>query len=172
MSTLRFIQIVKILTFLFSYQNQFQKDKNTHPSPKEPNQRNASSGSDGEQNGKKKTRSVTFSILEKESPPSPSVSETSSSRRLSARAARSARRQAKIEVDPIQKDQNGNSSKKVFKRRIDMKHMKRRNGSGSASSNMKKSSEKEEEVVKVKLNTGILYLYKGLNRRAVFVRRI
>jgi hypothetical protein len=31
---------------------------------------------------------------------------------------------------------------------------------------------KEEEVVKVKLNTGTLYLYKGLHRRAVFVRRV
>ena len=31
---------------------------------------------------------------------------------------------------------------------------------------------KDEEVVKVKLNTGTLYLYKGLHRRAVFVRRV
>lgn len=29
----------------------------------------------------------------------------------------------------------------------------------------------DDEVVKVKMNTGTLYLYKGLNRRAVFVRR-
>ena len=29
----------------------------------------------------------------------------------------------------------------------------------------------EDEVVKVKLNTGTLYLYKGFIRRAVFVRR-
>ncbi len=134
-------------------------NQDTHP-------RNASSGSDGE-NGKKKTRSVTFS-LEKESPPSPSVSDTSSSRRLSARAARSARRQAKIEVDPVAKDQIGTSTKKVFKRRMDVK----RNNATSVGASLKKSSDNEEEVVKVKLNTGTLYLYKGLHRRAVFVRRI
>ena len=29
----------------------------------------------------------------------------------------------------------------------------------------------DDEVVKVKMNTGTLYLYKGLNRRAVFVRK-
>lgn len=29
-----------------------------------------------------------------------------------------------------------------------------------------------EEVIKVKLNTGILYLHRGLNRKAVFVRRV
>lgn len=30
----------------------------------------------------------------------------------------------------------------------------------------------DEEVIKVKLNTGTLYLYRGLNRRAVFIRRV
>lgn len=39
--------------------------------------------------------------------------------------------------------------------------------------NVSKSSSKKgrEEVVKVKLNTGTLYLYRGMNPRAVFVRR-
>jgi hypothetical protein len=31
---------------------------------------------------------------------------------------------------------------------------------------------KVEEVVKVKLNTGILYLYKGIHLRAFFMRTI
>jgi hypothetical protein len=38
---------------------------------------------------------------------------------------------------------------------------------------MKKgASGKDEEVVKIKMNTGILYLYKGLERKAVFVRKV
>ena len=99
------------------------------------------------------------------------MSDNSSARRVSARAARSARRQAKIEVEPTSKDQNGTNTKKAIKRRMDVKNMKR-NNSNSVGSSMKKNSDKEEEVVKVKLNTGTLYLYKGLHRRAVFVRRI
>jgi hypothetical protein len=91
---------------------------------------------------------------------------------LTARAARSARRQATIEVDPtgMPMDQNGNTTKKVFKRRMDVKN--KRNSSNNVGSSLKKKAGKEEEVVKVKLNTGTLYLYKGLHRRAVFVRRI
>jgi hypothetical protein len=54
-----------------------------------------------------------------------------------------------------------------------MKSMKR-NGSSNSNTAMSKKGTggKEEEVVKVKLNTGTLYLYKGLHRRAVFVRRV
>lgn len=164
-----------ITNFILKTRSVFEQDKKRSISIQDPNQdpipRNTSSGSDGEQNGKKKTRSVTFS-LEKESPPSPTVSETSSARRLTARAARSARRQATTEVDPtgMPMDQNGNTTKKVFKRRMDVKN--KRNSSNNVGSSLKKKSGKEEEVVKVKLNTGTLYLYKGLHRRAVFVRRI
>ncbi len=122
-------------------------------------------GSQSSQNGKKKTRSVTFS-LGKENPPSPSVSDTSSARRVSARAERSMRRQAKIETDPTKKGSNTNK-KLSFKRRIDMKR-----NSINSSSNSKKNGGKDDEVVKVKLNTGTLYLYKGSVRRAVFVRRL
>mmetsp|Transcript_26312 Transcript_26312/g.38989 ORF Transcript_26312/g.38989 Transcript_26312/m.38989 type:complete len:172 (+) Transcript_26312:56-571(+) len=144
--------------------------KDLSQSANDSNPRNASS-SDGE-NGKKKTRSVTFS-LEKQSPPSPSASasDTSTARRLTARAARSARRQAKIETDPTKKGSNANPAKKAFKRRNDMKNMKR-NGSSNATTTKKGAGGKDEEVVKVKLNTGTLYLYKGLHRRAVFVRRV
>lgn len=147
-----------------------QPMKDLSQSAHDSNPRNASS-SDGE-NGKKKTRSVTFS-LEKQSPPSPSASasDTSTARRLSARAARSARRQAKIETDPTKKGSNANPAKKAFKRRNEMKNMKR-NGSSNATTTKKGAGGKDEEVVKVKLNTGTLYLYKGLHRRAVFVRRV
>ena len=37
--------------------------------------------------------------------------------------------------------------------------------------NGKKAKLADDEVVKVKMNTGTLYLYKGLNRRVVFVRK-
>jgi len=161
------IPLTRLINFFPSPQQLKAGYESTHDS----NPRNASS-SDGE-NGKKKTRSVTFS-LEKQSPPSPSASasDTSNARRVSARAARSARRQATIETDPSKKG-SANSSKKAFKRRNEMKSMKR-NGSSNSNTAMSKKGTggKEEEVVKVKLNTGTLYLYKGLHRRAVFVRRV
>jgi hypothetical protein len=113
---------------------------------------------------------VTFS-LEKQSPPSPSASDASSSLHVSARAARSARRQAKIETDPVQKVPSIEPSKKLHKRRLDMKSVKR-NGSSNASNMKKSAGGKDDEVVKVKLVTGTLYLYKGVHRRAVFVRRV
>ncbi len=118
-------------------------------------------GSQSSQNGKKKTRSVTFS-LGKENPPSPSVSDTSSARRVSARAERSMRRQAKIETDPVKKGSNTNKKLSRYVKRNPI----------NSSSNSKKNGGKDDEVVKVKLNTGTLYLYKGSVRRAVFVRRL
>jgi hypothetical protein len=100
---------------------------------------------------------------------------TETSAGLSARARRSKRRQAQIETDPTK---TGSSIKKVIgKRALDSK-IKKDYTKGSSMSNigttmMKKGAGgAEEEVVKVKLNTGTLYLYKGLNRRAVFVRRV
>lgn len=143
--------------------------KDLSQSTQDSNVRNVSSGSDGD-NGKKKTRSVTFS-LEKQTPPSPSASDASSSLHVSARAARSARRQAKIETDPVKKVLTTEPPKKVHKRRLEMKSVKR-NGSSNASSMRKGAGGKDEEVVKVKLLTGTLYLYKGVHRRAVFVRRV
>uniref|UniRef100_A0A6U3P8L8 Uncharacterized protein n=1 Tax=Ditylum brightwellii TaxID=49249 RepID=A0A6U3P8L8_9STRA len=36
---------------------------------------------------------------------------------------------------------------------------------------VKKAKKEKEEVITVQLNTGVLYLYRGINRRAVFVRK-
>ncbi|GFH47520.1 predicted protein [Chaetoceros tenuissimus] len=99
-----------------------------------------SNASDGE-NPRRKTR-VTFS-QDDTNPPSPSVSDGSSARRVSARAARSARRQAKIDVDPPAK-KGGNSSKNAFKRRMEIKR------SASNTSNSKK--DKDEELFKRSLH--------------------
>ena len=79
------------------------------------------------------------------------------------------RRQAKIEKDPVRKGPSSisisNKKSGLKPRRAEMKGKK-----SSQSSSSKKG--KDEEVVKVKLNTGTLYLYKGSHRRAVFVRRL
>lgn len=134
----------------------------------------STSGSDDQTDPKKKSR-VTFS-QDTMVPPSPSISDASSSmkRAVSARAQRSLRRQAKIEKDPVQKGCSTGNKFSIMKprRRID-KNDQQANSSMNSTTIMRKGpSGKEEEVVKVKLNTGTLYLYKGVNRRAVFVRRI
>lgn len=121
------------------------------------------------ENDKKKTRAVTFSLETGETPPSPSVSDASSSlRNKTARAQRSARRQLKVETEPAKKGP-AMIPKKGSKRRMEMK---KEIGVVTTTSIKKSSDDKDEEVVKVKLNTGTLYLYKGANRRAVFVRRL
>lgn len=153
----------------------------------------SSSGSDGDpadhqqkkrgSSAAKTNRSVTFSLGGNQSttPTSPSVSDASlpaksdANGALSARAKRSKRRQAKIEKDPAKK---GSAMKKTTNKKTIEASIKKEYSKGSSSSKndttiMKKGvGGKEEEVVKVKLNTGTLYLYKGLNRRAVFVRRL
>ena len=127
--------------------------------------------------GKKKARSVTFSMDTQSAPPSPSVSDESAKKK-SARAQRQARRQAQTQKDPIKK---GSAIKKVMgkksfdsKRRVEVKKAKRNSSSNNNTTTIMKKGAggKEEEVVRVKLNTGTLYLYKGFNRRAVFVRRL
>ena len=118
---------------------------------------------------KKKSRSVTFH-LSSGSPPSPSVSETSSKAAVSARAERSLRRQAKIGDDPVK---IASSIKKISSSRNGLDMKKRIESKHSGTTIMKKgASGKDEEVVKIKMNTGILYLYKGLERKAVFVRKV
>jgi hypothetical protein len=118
---------------------------------------------------KKKTRAVTFSLVNGENPPSPSASDASSSQRnKTARAQRSARRQLKVETEPPKKGP-ATVTKKGSKRRMEMK---KDLGVLTTTSTKKNADGKEEEVVKIKLNTGTLYLYKGANRRAVFVRRL
>lgn len=132
------------------------------------------SGSDDQADQKKKSRSVTFS-LDTPVPPSPSISDASSSmkRAVSARAERSLRRQGKIEKEQVQKGPTVTKFGMKPGRRIDKNGLKQSNTSNNSTTIIRKGpSGKDEEVVKVKLNTGTLFLYKGVNRRAVFVRRI
>ena len=77
----------------------------------------------------------------------------------SAREQRSLRRQAKIDEDAVVVDKRKRGSSSVAE--SDDNDLKRSRSSKDAG----------EEVIKVKLNTGTLYLYRGLKRRAVFVRR-
>jgi hypothetical protein len=63
------------------------------------------------------------------------------------------------------------NSKKSYESNLKKQYMKG-SSSNTGTTMMKKGTNgKDEEVVKVKLITGTLYLYKGLHRRAVFVRR-
>ena len=80
--------------------------------------------------------------------------------RAASRAARSQRRQAKIEVTVTEEVSKKTSG---AKRPADAAAADDENG--------KKAKPADDEVVKVKMNTGTLYLYKGLHRRAVFVRK-
>ena len=82
----------------------------------------------------------------------------------SARAQRSLRRQAKVykEVGHGARSQRAVSLKKQLSgSNIDL----------NSSALPKRKVNQSEEVVKVKFNTGTLLLYKGQNRRAVFLRR-
>lgn len=151
----------------------------------------STSGSDGDQvdhqqkksSSAKSNRSVTFSLGENQSSPSPSVSDASLSVKgnvtnaaaLSVRAKRSKRRQAKIEKDPAKKvtGKKSTSSKRSVESSMKKEFVKSHSSSNNSTTIKKKGAGgKDEEVVKVKLNTGTLYLYKGLHRRAVFVRRV
>lgn len=102
-----------------------------------------SSSSEGEETSKKK-KPVAFT---EES--SQMVSDSSSSKiRALAREQRSTRRQASIEV--------------VKKRPL------KNNGLAPANKRVKTNN---DEVIVVPMLTGTLYLYRGLNRRAEFIRR-
>jgi hypothetical protein len=123
------------------------------------------SSEEGDTEGeKKKTKSVTFSDMET---PAQSDDSSSQDKNVSAREKRSLRRQAKIEdevpvsgpnVTGIAANINNN------KKRLPVKGI---GGNGKRI----KTEINGEEVVKVKMLTGTLYLYRGLNRRAEFVRR-
>ena len=80
--------------------------------------------------------------------------------RAASRAARSQRRQAMIEVTVTEEVSKKTSG---AKRAADAAAADDENG--------KKAKPADDEVVKVKMNTGTLYLYKGLHRRVVFVRK-
>jgi len=56
-------------------------------------------------------------------------------------------------------------------RKIQSGGKKRSMAQSQRTSNAKKAKKEKEEVITVQLNTGVLYLYRGLNRRAVFVRK-
>lgn len=86
--------------------------------------------------------------------------------RVSAREARSRRRQAKIDEDAIPPGTEIVGGKRHGGLELDGHH---------PISNCKKLKHNETddgEVVKVKLLTGTLYLYRGAQRRAEFVRRV
>jgi len=111
--------------------------------------------------------------MEVSTPASPSVSDVSSPHNnntgnVSARAQRSLRRQANIETvtakAPSQRSTTNTNNRK---------RGRRHSGPVNSSKAKKKvKSADDEEVVKIKLNTGTLYMYKGLNRRVSFVRRL
>jgi hypothetical protein len=79
------------------------------------------------------------------------------SSRVSAREARSKRRQAKIDEDIPPGQVTGGK----MLEQVSMNNPKKR-----------QRGEADGEVVKVKLLTGTLYLYRGSQRRAEFVRRV
>lgn len=83
------------------------------------------------------------------------------------RAQRSLRRQAKIEGEPS----SSNDKSVETRKRVTCKQENISRKSDKSNVTSKKKSVNDEEVIKVKLNTGTLYLYRGVHRRAVFVRR-
>lgn len=82
---------------------------------------------------------------------------------LSARAQRRLRREARS-VD----DSCSSSSSPALRKSMGTK--KKRNACNEVT-NCSKKTKSNDEVIEVKMLTGTLYLYRGLNRRAEFVRR-
>eukprot|EP00521_Asterionellopsis_glacialis_P016616 CAMPEP_0195294460 /NCGR_PEP_ID=MMETSP0707-20130614/15060_1 /TAXON_ID=33640 /ORGANISM="Asterionellopsis glacialis, Strain CCMP134" /LENGTH=266 /DNA_ID=CAMNT_0040355441 /DNA_START=42 /DNA_END=842 /DNA_ORIENTATION=- len=91
--------------------------------------------------------------------------------KVSAREQRSLRRQAMIQEDAPLSLPDEKSHKK--KRSLEVLLNKCGNGSkaGPNCNHGNKRPRKDEEVVKIPMNTGTLYLHRGLHRRATFVRR-
>lgn len=89
--------------------------------------------------------------------------------RKAAREQRSLRRQAKIDTDvvPLIAQPGG-----VVQQQLSNSITKKRRIPPPKNNNKRLKSEEGEEVVKVILLTGTLYLYRGLHRRAEFIRRI
>ena len=107
---------------------------------------------------KKDNKSVSFSQDNVAAEISPSATLV----RKGAREQRSLRRQAKIDTDVILPASDASNHQTAKKRRLPPpNHSNKRVKLGDA-----------ENVVKVHLLTGTLYLYRGLHRRAEFVRRI
>lgn len=94
--------------------------------------------------------------------------------RAKAREARSRRRQAKIE-STVKRRLPGpppNHPSRKAKRARHHHVFDHHSNGGSKNHHPTGSDEDDGEVVKVKLLTGTLYMYRGLNRRAEFVRRV
>jgi hypothetical protein len=89
---------------------------------------------------------------------------------ISSREARSLRRQTMIdESDGVLAWTGGSNLTATGKRRLPA------GGSGSSKNGSKSKRPRQDgddSVVKVKLLTGTLYLYRGRNRRAEFIRRV
>ena len=107
---------------------------------------------------KKENKSVSFSqdAVSVEGDPSTTLV------RKGEREQRSLRRQAKIDTDVIPPLSDASSHQSAKKRRLPP----------PKPSNKRVKLGDGEDVVKVHLLTGTLYLYRGLHRRAEFVRRI
>jgi hypothetical protein len=124
--------------------------------PNKQSKRTSKSSSSSEEDSSKgtsnKRKGVTFSESSPVGSDSSSIENDQAAvdERARARAQRIARRQAKIDKEvtqpkPRSRDPRGNKRTRV--------------------------EESNEEVIKVPMKTGTLYLYRGLNRRAEFVRK-
>jgi len=118
-----------------------------------PNKHSKKSSSSSDEDSKNKRKNVTFSESSPIGSDSSSIADGQASKRAKARKERIVRRQAKIEEVVAQpkgradriRDSNSNKRSRV--------------------------EDADEEVIKVPMLTGTLYLYRGLNRRAEFVRK-
>lgn len=123
-----------------------------------PNKQSKRSSSSSEDDSSlKKRKNVTFSEDSLVGSDSSSVAvrlpgDGRASKKARARQERIARRQAKMDQEEVPSKRQGDKS-----RNADNKHSL---GDGTG-----------EEVIEVKMLTGTLFLYRGLNRRAEFVRK-
>ena len=79
------------------------------------------------------------------------------SSRRSAREARSRRRQAQIDEEAPADDASKGTTRRV---------------APQGNARKRQRVDTDGEVIKVKLLTGTLFLYRGLHRRAEFIRRV
>jgi hypothetical protein len=143
------------------------------PSNSKKTSRNSGSSEEGADPSPEKIKNKAVVFSDGGSPPHSDDSSAAHDRKVSTREQRSRRRQAKIDVDPVTSIELSQGagleqlppSTTIIKKRqrpppVNCKNTKRT------------KTDDSQEVVKVNLLTGTLYLYRGLNRRAEFVRRI
>lgn len=121
--------------------------------PNKQSKRNSKSSSSSEDDSKGKRKNVTFSESSPVGSDSSSVVDIKVAKKARAREQRVARRQARIEEEDAQPKRHADRSKE------------------SNSNKRSRVDDTNEEVIKVPMLTGTLYLYRGLNRRAEFVRK-